>query len=131
MNLTFRKAQLTDVATIVALVNSAYRGESSQVGWTTEADFLDGQRTDALEISSLIETTGSMILLCLQENMLVGSVHLEQVAEGAYLGMLSIQPRLQGTGVGKQLMATAEQLVQEEEDESLWYQDINQILKAD
>ena len=32
--------------TVVALVQSTYRGESSRAGWTTEADLLAGQRTD-------------------------------------------------------------------------------------
>ena len=45
-SLEFRCATLADVDTIVTLVESAYRGESSKAGWTTEADLLDGQRTD-------------------------------------------------------------------------------------
>src|SRR4051794_13241714 len=42
----FREAGPADLGAIVALVESAYRGESSRAGWTTEADLLDGQRTD-------------------------------------------------------------------------------------
>ncbi|MCW2670206.1 MAG: alpha/beta hydrolase fold, partial [Frankiales bacterium] len=41
-----RRAKPGDVDDVVSLVESAYRGESSRVGWTTEADLLDGQRTD-------------------------------------------------------------------------------------
>lgn len=55
---TFRVAEPADVDAIVALVESAYRGESSEAGWTTEAHLIDGQRTDANEVSSLIARDG-------------------------------------------------------------------------
>ncbi|CAM5672839.1 hypothetical protein SCYAM73S_02865 [Streptomyces cyaneofuscatus] len=42
---TFRDATGDDVPALVALVESAYRGDSSRAGWTTEADILQGQRT--------------------------------------------------------------------------------------
>ena len=40
-------ATVQDAPEIAILVNSAYRGDSSRQGWTTEADLLDGTRTDA------------------------------------------------------------------------------------
>ncbi len=43
----FSRATHTNIHAVVALVESAYRGDASRVGWTTEADLLDGQRTDA------------------------------------------------------------------------------------
>jgi GNAT superfamily N-acetyltransferase len=104
-----------DVDAIVALVNSAYRGDSSRAGWTTEADILGGQRTDAEEISHLIAQEGSAILLGLRGGETVGSVHLERVdAATAYLGMLVIRPVLQGQGLGRCLMDEAERLVRAE-----------------
>ena len=108
VELSFRKAEKADVHQIVTLVNSAYRGESSKFGWTNEADLLDGPRTDAEEISKLIETDGSMILLCLSGSEIVGSVHLEKVEDGAYLGMLAVKPSLQGGGIGKRFIEAAE-----------------------
>ncbi len=59
-----RTATIADVPHIVALVNAAYRGDSSRAGWTTEADLLDGQRTDVEEVSSLIVAGNSIFLLC-------------------------------------------------------------------
>jgi ribosomal protein S18 acetylase RimI-like enzyme len=112
--LSFREAGIDDVDRIVELVNSAYRGESSRVGWTTEAYLLGGQRTDRDEILGLVEATDSMILLCLQENRIVGSVHLRKERRGAYLGMLVVKPILQGAGLGKRIMAEAERRVQQE-----------------
>lgn len=112
--LMFRKAGVPDMAAIVALVNAAYRGDSSRRGWTTEADLLDGQRTDAGEIAGLIAAEGSMILLCLDGPELIGSVHLQRTPAGVYLGMFSVQPALQGRGIGKRFLAVAERLAREE-----------------
>jgi len=110
-SLAFRPAGHDDVAAIVALVNSAYRGASSRRGWTTEADLLDGQRTDAAEIAGLVAARDSVILLCLADGVLAGSVHLRRDGDGAYLGMLVIDPGRQGAGLGKRLMAAAESWV--------------------
>jgi ribosomal protein S18 acetylase RimI-like enzyme len=112
-DVVFRDASANDVDAIVALVNSAYRGDSSRAGWTTEADILGGQRTDAAEISRLQAQADSKILLCLRGGELVGSVHLERLdAATAYMGMLVIRPLLQGQGLGRRLMAEAEHLAQ-------------------
>jgi ribosomal protein S18 acetylase RimI-like enzyme len=106
--LAYRPAVLADVAHLVMLVNSAYRGESSRAGWTTEADLLDGQRTDADEISLLINAKNAMILLALKGDEIVGSVQLQQVRQFATLGMLVIKPGMQGLGWGKKFMQAAE-----------------------
>ncbi len=112
-HLFFRPAQSADIGSIVELVNSAYRGESGKQGWTTEADLLDGQRTDTEEITRLLQAEDSMILLCLRDGARVASVHLEKCAEGAYLGMLAVHPVLQGQGIGKRLMAEAENIARQ------------------
>lgn len=114
-HLSFRRATPADVDAIVALVNSAYRGEPSRAGWTTEADLLDGQRTDAAEIAHLIGVDDSLILLCLRGDEIIGSVHLEKVdAITAYMGMLVIRPVLQGQGLGKQFIREAEEAARAE-----------------
>lgn len=114
-NIIFRIASTVDAPAIVALVNTAYRGESSRAGWTTEAELLDGVRTHDAEIIELIEAAGSMILLCLDGDTLVGSVHLQRVSENhagaAFLSMFAVNPYLQAKGIGKQLMAAAESAV--------------------
>jgi hypothetical protein len=65
-DLAFRYATPADAAAVTALVNSAYRGDSSRAGWTTEADLLGGQRTDLEEIDESITAQDSAILLCLR-----------------------------------------------------------------
>jgi ribosomal protein S18 acetylase RimI-like enzyme len=111
----FRFATPADADALVALVNSAYRGDSSRTGWTTEADILGGQRTDSQEIAGLITEAGSLLLLCERAGEIVGSVHLQrQDADTAYLGMLVIRPGLQGQGWGSRLMTEAERLLQDD-----------------
>ena len=97
-----------DAGEIASLVNSAYRGESGKRGWTTEADHLGGQRTDTGEVSRLIDSSGSLFLLCIEAGSLVGSIHLEQCGEDARLGMLAVRPDRQGGGIGRRLLNEAE-----------------------
>lgn len=115
--LAFRRATAADIDAIVALVNSAYRGDTSRAGWTTEADILGGQRTDDQEISRLIAEDDSAILLCFRDGELIGSVHLERVdATTAYIGMLVIKPVLQRQGLGRRILTEAERFAGTE-----WY----------
>ncbi len=109
----FRVAELDDVPAICALVNSAYRGDSSRAGWTTEANLLTGVRVESPEVEELISNPDSLILVCQQDDRIIGSVNLQNTEDGAYLGMFAVQPTLQGGGIGKQFIAQAEQIVQE------------------
>lgn len=110
----FRFAVSTDVEAIVALVESAYRGEVSRQGWTTEADLLDGQRTDRNEVSSLLQQASSHILLCEQQGELLASVHLLNKKAHAYLGMFAVRPELQAKGIGRSVIEQAESIVFDE-----------------
>jgi ribosomal protein S18 acetylase RimI-like enzyme len=109
----FRKAVSTDAASIAALINSAYRGESSRHGWTTEADLLSGLRTEIDEVSSLILAETAMLLVCFDGITLLGSITLEKHGDAAHLGMFAVQPQQQGQGIGKQLLAFAERIAVE------------------
>lgn len=112
----FRKAVFTDVDAIVKLVNMAYRGESSREGWTTEADILDGMRTSVNEVEGLIASKNTCILLCLDDEELLGSICLEKEVMKeddptiAHIGMLVVSPHLQAKGIGKRLLTEAESL---------------------
>jgi ribosomal protein S18 acetylase RimI-like enzyme len=97
-----------DIPALNILVNSAYRGEQSKQGWTTEADLLDGIRTDEESLSELIQQPGSVILKYEEENKILGCVYLKQEDNKIYLGMLTVSPELQNKGIGKILMAASE-----------------------
>lgn len=114
-NSDYRLATLGDVTAIVKLVNSAYRGDSSRKGWTTEADLLSGQRIDAEMVTELLERPKSAILLLPASGPDVKAcVHLEKLEEGeVYLGMLTVDPTVQGGGFGDRLLAGAENYVRE------------------
>jgi ribosomal protein S18 acetylase RimI-like enzyme len=114
--LSFRKAASSDAETLDALVNSAYRGESSKKGWTTEADLLDGTRTNKADIESMIARKESMILLCVKGAEIIGCAHLELSGAECQLGMLVVKPGLQSRGIGKQLMQAAETTASESWD---------------
>lgn len=102
------KATLDDVLELDILVNSAYRGDSSRKGWTTEADLLDGTRTNAEGIAELIETSGTILLKYVEGQKILGCVELKNENGKLYLGMLTVQPNLQGKGIGKKLLIEAE-----------------------
>jgi len=106
--LTFRWAQPADVGAIVSLVESAYRGEASRVGWTTEADLLDGQRTDSDSILELVGAPDNRLLLAECEVAIVASCHLRREGDAAYFGMFAVAPGLQSGGIGRVVLAEAE-----------------------
>ena len=111
VTLTFRFAEARDVPAIVALVESAYRGDSSREGWTTEADLLDGNRTDVHAVESVLAAPGSVMLLAEAGGQLAASCHLDRHADDeVYLGMLAVQPGSQGQGWGRQILAEAERV---------------------
>ena len=102
------KATLEDALELDKLVNSAYRGDSSRQGWTTEADLLDGTRTNAEGIAELITTPGTTLLKYIEAGKILGCVELKNENGKLYLGMLTVQPDLQGKGIGKKLLIEAE-----------------------
>ncbi len=95
---------------VVALVNSAYRGEGSKKGWTTEADLIEGTlRIDKDSLYKMLDRPGSVVLTCKDADTVVGCVYLKKDDEGLYLGMLSVSPSMQGSGTGKKLLQAAEE----------------------
>jgi ribosomal protein S18 acetylase RimI-like enzyme len=133
--LRFRTAGPSDVDAVVQLVESAYRGEASRAGWTTEADLLGGQRTDPEEVLGLTRDRHARLLLAEQTDELVGCVlvRAEPAAVGAaappggraaqtgvapsgvaQIGMFAVRPTLQSRGLGSALLAEAERVARAE-----------------
>ncbi|MBB5207282.1 GNAT family N-acetyltransferase [Chiayiivirga flava] len=112
--LQFRAATVDDVPALVTLVTSAYRGDASRAGWTTEADFLAGQRIDAQVLHADIARDLSRVLVAHRDRELLACAHI-CIEDGAgYFGMFSVQPALQGAGIGKRMLAEAERIVRED-----------------
>ncbi|WP_435971387.1 GNAT family N-acetyltransferase [Streptomyces sp. Qhu_M48] len=111
--ISYREAVLDDVPALVPLVESAYRGDSSRGGWTTEADILQGQRTDPDGVAAVITAPGSRLLVVERDGGIVACCQLEHRGDAAYFGMFAVRPELQGAGLGKQIIAEAERRVRE------------------
>ncbi|WP_432483707.1 GNAT family N-acetyltransferase [Kineococcus esterisolvens] len=110
----FREAALADVPAVVALVESAYRGASSRAGWTTEADLLDGRRTDEEGIAAIVADPDAVLLLAERpaggpaSARLLGCCELRRTGDAAHFGTFAVRPVLQGGGIGASLLARAD-----------------------
>lgn len=115
MNLDFTFATEVDAKEIADLVNMAYRGEQAKQGWTTEADILDGQRTDRNEIRQKIKSSNAYILMANENNSLIGSCEIlvDSLSSELYFGMFTIRPDRQNKGYGKAFLNFVEKLATE------------------
>ena len=105
----FRKANLADVPALVALINKAYRGESSARGWTTESHLLGGTRTDVQSLATDMSLPGAQVITCSNAlGQFIGCTYTKPDTDALYLGMLTVDPDLQANGIGKMLLAEAE-----------------------
>lgn len=120
--LAFRTATIADIPALIDLVTSAYRGDASRIGWTTEADLLDGQRINAEMLQADLEQPRSLILVAEDGGRMVACAHVaEDVADDmadddvptAYFGMFSVDPAIQGGGIGKAVLAEAERVARD------------------
>jgi GNAT superfamily N-acetyltransferase len=104
-----RFATAADVIALRALIESGYRGDSARLGWTHEADIVEGERTTLEELRAIVDDPGSRMLIIHDAAASVGCVHVRNKGDGlCYLGMLCVAPRRQSGGIGKNLIAAAE-----------------------
>ena len=107
-DIVVRDAGTADIPALHRLIESAYRGESSRAGWTTEADLLDGQRTDPDDLAGILADPSQALLTAWRDGELLGCVLIADRGEGTgYFGMLSVSPTLQGGGLGRRLVEAA------------------------
>jgi ribosomal protein S18 acetylase RimI-like enzyme len=112
-DLVFRDADASDADALLALIESAYRGDASRVGWTTEADLLEGPRIEAEGLLDVIDTPGSRLLVVERDGVLVACCQLQRRDDNAHFGMFAVRPTLQGAGLGKVIIAEAERIARE------------------
>lgn len=102
------KSTLQDIPSLTTLINSAYRGETSKKGWTTEAHLLAGKRTTEEELEQIILDPKNTFLKYTENDKIIGSVLLVEKGDQLYVGMLTVSPELQNSGIGKKMLAEAE-----------------------
>lgn len=102
------KATAEDVSGLNQLINSGYRGEYSKKGWTTEANILEGSRTNEAELTEIIAENKNTMLKFTEDDQIIGCVLLVEKEQQLYLGMLTVSPELQNSGLGKKLLQQAE-----------------------
>lgn len=105
---TFRTANKSDAEAIAQLVNKAYRPETGAAGWTHESDLVSGNRTSVGQVEGVLSKPDSVILVGLKGSEIVACVHVEKDGNFSHIGMLAVNPKLQGAGAGKQMLAYAE-----------------------
>jgi ribosomal protein S18 acetylase RimI-like enzyme len=113
-DIRFRDATDDDVPALVALVTSAYRGDVSRQGWTTEADLLDGPRIAPEVLLRDIARARSRVVVAERAGALLACAHVAEEDGAGYFGMFSVRPDLQGAGLGKRLLAETERIARED-----------------
>jgi ribosomal protein S18 acetylase RimI-like enzyme len=117
--LTIAPAGPADAASLKALLEAAYRGDSARQGWNHEADILDDERIRREELDALLGDPAVTILTAHDSDTLVGCVAVTRKDGSrngglAYLGMLCVLPILQSGGLGRRLLDAAEDLARSE-----------------
>lgn len=109
----FRNAVEADIPAVVDLVQSAYRGDASRVGWTP-----------LKPTSSTVNASMPMACARSSRNRIAASCWPNATApwsaasrsKAGYFGMFSVCPNLQGGGIGDALLREAERVVREDFD---------------
>jgi GNAT superfamily N-acetyltransferase len=96
-SIRIRVAQGADVEALAALINIAFR---------VELPFIDGDRINPDGVRESMKR--EKFLLAEDSAGLAGCVYVELRGDRGYLGLLGVDPRRQGTGLGRKLMAAAE-----------------------
>lgn len=104
----FTHATLNDIPALTSLLNRSYRGDSSRVGWTTEADLLTGKRIDEAGLIKLLNDPESLILIAHSEDRVFATIHAHHENKSVHFGLFAVEPSLQDGGIGKELLAYAE-----------------------
>lgn len=110
LSFAYKIADTENIASLVTVINESFRGASSKLGWTSEADLLDGVRIDEASLRTLIEAPDDVILTACIDEEIVGCIHIHIENETVYFGLFAVRPKLQGRGIGKRLLREAERV---------------------
>ena len=109
-------ATAIDAKPLSDLVNAAYRGTGGRRGWTHEAELISGDRTKSSDVAAMISDSSTTVLIRRSDNppALLGCIAVEMNgASNCTISMLAVAPELQAAGLGRALLADAEQFAAE------------------
>jgi GNAT superfamily N-acetyltransferase len=108
--LQLRPATPNDVGILLPLIRSAYRGEESRKGWTTEADLVSDDRIGEDGLLAKITDPKGVILLATDDSGIpvVCCELLKRDSGLGYFGLFAVDPERQGAGLGRQILQMAE-----------------------
>jgi N-acetylglutamate synthase-like GNAT family acetyltransferase len=108
--LTISHATVNQTGALVELIQSAYRGEESLQGWTSEANLIDGPRITFDEMEATLMSPDDYVLVAHNyDDRLIGCAAVTRETEGVCsFGKFAVSPLFQGVGAGKQLLDAAE-----------------------
>ena len=129
--LQFRTATLDDRDALIALVTSAYRGEASRAGWTTEADLLDGPRIAPEVLEHDLARPRSVVVIAERDEVpelacapepgalpavrrMLACAHVSDEDDAGYFGMFAVDPTRQGGGIGDAVLRECERIAADE-----------------
>src|SRR6185369_5071678 len=107
--ISIRVATAADAPKITAIINAAFR--------VAEGFFIDGNRITQAEVEESL--TKGAFLLAETDGKLNGCVYVEMRGERSYLGLLSVDPTTQQSGLGSRLMLEAERYCRERGSHSM------------
>jgi ribosomal protein S18 acetylase RimI-like enzyme len=101
-SLRFRVALQSDAEALARLINAAF---------VVERLIFGGDRTSPDGVRAYMEK--GKFLLAEDSNGIAGCVYVELLGDRGYIGLLSVEPQRQGSGLGRKLMAAAEKFFRE------------------
>lgn len=112
MPTVIRTATSADLPLLHPVIERAYRGETARQGWTHEADLIvESARTDIPTLTAIVDDPEQRLLIAEADGVPIGCVQVSYKGDGlAYLGLLCVDPTLQSGGLGKQIVAEAEDI---------------------
>jgi ribosomal protein S18 acetylase RimI-like enzyme len=107
-SLTIRTAVAADVDALLELIHSAYRGSGERNGWTTEAELIAGPRTTRELLAADLADPAITLLVAGPHDGCAAVTHRAGTPTASF-GMFAVRPGVQGSGLGKAVLAAAEE----------------------
>ncbi|WP_343568031.1 GNAT family N-acetyltransferase [Acinetobacter sp.] len=109
INLNFRLAKVSDIPSLVDLINQAYRTQQSR-SWTTEVEFVKGQRISQEQLKQQLELPNSVLLVAeINSSQIAACIGLTFQNNAVEIGTFCTDPNLQNMKVGRSVLEYAEQ----------------------